>query len=163
MQDPIFGAFAVCLDDATGELRLVGEALPEVVVRRAQGTQLEVHVPIGSRDADRLTMTIGGSAARLAPAKGFLTRTSYRVDVHHDKVHYRLIPVTLGESRLLRDGVALGVFTSTGDGAVTAEWQDAAGQEPQDAAVGYSLAASFGTGAEPMWKLTLDAALALFS
>lgn len=34
--------------------------------------------------------------------------------------------------------------------------------EPYDASVGYALAAAFGTGAEPMWKLTLNAALDLW-
>ncbi|MCJ0875156.1 hypothetical protein [Streptomyces sp. AP-93] len=42
------------------------------------------------------------------------------------------------------------------------EWQDKGRRTPDDAAVGYALAAAFGTGAEPMWKLTLDAALSLF-
>ncbi|MET7296930.1 hypothetical protein ABZS79_33360 [Streptomyces griseoloalbus] len=161
VHDPLFGPVDVRLDGAAGELSLKGDVLPGVVVRRAPGTQLEVHVPIGTRDAMRLTMAIDGSEARLTPSKGFLTRTSYRVDVHYDGAHYRLIPVTTGESRLLRDGAALGTFISTGDGVVSVEWRDEAGQEPRDAAVGYSLAASFGTGAEPMWKLTLDAVLNL--
>ncbi|GHH90142.1 hypothetical protein [Streptomyces capillispiralis] len=162
VQDPLFGPVDVRLDPDAGELSVGGDALPGVVVRRAPGTQLEVHVPIGTRDAERLTMAVDGAEARLAPSKGFLTRTSYRVDVHHGGAHYRLIPVTTGESRLLRDGAALGTFVSTGDGVVSVEWRDGAGQEPRDAAVGYGLAASFGTGAEPMWKLTLDAALNLF-
>jgi hypothetical protein len=34
--------------------------------------------------------------------------------------------------------------------------------EPRDAAIGYALAAAFGTGAEPMWKLTLEAVLAMW-
>ncbi|MFJ6495571.1 hypothetical protein OG280_08890 [Streptomyces virginiae] len=34
--------------------------------------------------------------------------------------------------------------------------------DPYDASVGYGLAAAFGTGAEPMWQLTLNAALDLW-
>ncbi|MFB6562406.1 MULTISPECIES: hypothetical protein [unclassified Streptomyces] len=42
-----------------------------------------------------------------------------------------------------------------------AEWQDEGRRTPDSAAVEYELTAAFGTGAEPMWKLTLDAALSL--
>ncbi|MFB6577698.1 hypothetical protein ACFCYC_09740 [Streptomyces sp. NPDC056402] len=42
-----------------------------------------------------------------------------------------------------------------------AEWQDEGRRTPDSAAVEYALTAAFGTGAEPMWKLTLDAALSL--
>ncbi|MEV6728370.1 MULTISPECIES: hypothetical protein [unclassified Streptomyces] len=105
-----------------------------------------------------VTMTIDGAVVRLVPAKGFLTRHSYRVDADR----YRLVPFSLSESSLLLDGERIGVFTSVGDGRVWAEWHDETRRTPDDAAVGYALAAAFGTGAEPMWKLTLDAALSLF-
>ncbi|MER6653895.1 hypothetical protein ABT248_25560 [Streptomyces sp. NPDC000971] len=75
------------------------------------------------------------------------------------------MPDSLGTSRLLRDGRLLGVFTSTGDRTVGAEWQEPkSGErvEPHDAAVGYALAAAFGTGAEPMWKLMLNALLEMW-
>ncbi|WP_314250329.1 hypothetical protein [Streptomyces sp. DSM 40907] len=72
----------------------------------------------------------------------------------------------LGTSRLLRDERLLGVFTSTGDGRVSADWEPASGtgraRDPYDASVGYGLAVAFGTGAEPMWQLTLNAALGLW-
>ncbi len=98
------------------------------------------------------------TADPLIPAKGFLTRRSYRVDAGP----YRLVPCSLGESRVLLDGEQIGVFTSVGDGRVWFEWQNEGRRTPDDAAVGYALAAAFGTGAEPMWKLNLDAALSLF-
>ncbi|MFD6885635.1 hypothetical protein [Streptomyces sp. NPDC059957] len=104
-----------------------------------------------------VTMTVDGVVVRLVPAKGFLTRRSYRVDADR----YRMVPCSLGESRLLLGGERIGVFTSVGDGRVGAEWQHESRRTPDDAAVGYALAAAFGTGAEPMWKLTLDAALSL--
>ncbi|MET9969917.1 hypothetical protein ABZZ80_29325 [Streptomyces sp. NPDC006356] len=160
--DPLYGRVDVLLDEKAGELTVEGEAIPGVTIRRAPETQLEVHVPIGTRDGDRLTMTVDGSAVRLAPSKGFLTRSSYRVDVCHGDTEYRLVPVTIGESRLLLDGTPIGTFTSTGDGVVRVEWADGVSHRPEDAAVGYGLAAAFGTGAEPMWKLTLDALLNLW-
>ncbi|MEV5887007.1 hypothetical protein AB0L74_30800 [Streptomyces sp. NPDC052020] len=79
---------------------------------------------------------------------------------------YVLVPDSLGTSRLLCDGRLLGVFASSGDGNVTVEWETESDfgriPEPYDASVGYALSAAFGTGAEPMWKLTLNAALELW-
>ncbi|MDX3532907.1 hypothetical protein PV721_00655 [Streptomyces sp. MB09-01] len=156
--DPRFGRVDLRLDGRAGELIVEGEAVPRAVVRRAAGTRLESHVPIGTRDMGRVTMTVDGAGVQLLPAKGFLTRRSYRVDAGR----YRLVPCSLGESRLLLDGKRIGVFSSVGDGRVWARWQQESRRTPEDAAVGYALAAAFGTGAEPMWKLTLDAALSLF-
>ncbi|MFE2524473.1 hypothetical protein ACFXEL_09590 [Streptomyces sp. NPDC059382] len=49
---------------------------------------------------------------------------------------------------------------------MSADWEAMGGservREPYDASVGYGLAAAFGTGAEPMWQLTLNAALDLW-
>ncbi|MFF8915595.1 hypothetical protein ACF08M_20285 [Streptomyces sp. NPDC015032] len=75
------------------------------------------------------------------------------------------MPDSLGTSRLLHDGCLLGIFTSTGDGTVSAEWEGAKSEErvePNDATAGYTLAAAFGTGADPMWKLTLNALLEMW-
>ncbi|MFD4865842.1 hypothetical protein [Streptomyces sp. NPDC058412] len=155
-QDPLFGVVDVELDHEGGCLVVDGERVARVEVRRAAGTSVESHVPIGTRDPDRLAMTVDGAEVQLRPAKGFLTRKSYRVDVGA----YRLVPDSLDGSRLLRDGALLGVFSSSGDGRVSVEWKGEPGAD--DAAVGYALAAAFGTGAEPMWKLTLDALLELW-
>ncbi|MFF1272215.1 hypothetical protein ACFVZC_02105 [Streptomyces marokkonensis] len=166
--DPLFGAVGIELDHEAGTLGVSGGGLPTVEIRRAPGTPLETHVPIGTRDPGRLTLLVDGAEETLRPAKGFLTRRSYRVEVVSGtrQCGHLLVPDSLGTSRLLRDGRRLGVFTSTGDGKVTAEWETGNGAknapEPYDASVGYALAAAFGTGAEPMWKLTLDAALDLW-
>lgn len=168
VDDPIFGAFGIELDHEAGTLVVNGGRLRPVEIRRAPGTALESHVPIGTRDPERLTLVIGGAEETLRPSKGFLTRRSYRVEVVSAArgCGYLLVPDSLGTSRLLRDGRLLGVFTSTGDGNVSAEWKvesDARrALEPYDASVGYALAAGFGTGAEPMWKLSLNAVLELW-
>ncbi|WP_344015957.1 hypothetical protein [Streptomyces thermospinosisporus] len=162
--DPLFGEITVELDHAEGSLAVHGgAALPRVEMHRAAGTPLETHVPIGTRDPERLTMTVDGTPVPLRPAKGFLTRRSYRVDTGPDErgTRYRLIPSGVETSRLLRDGRPLAEFTSAGDGRVTVEWRPDAAPEPADAALGHALAAAFGTGAEPMWRLTLDAVLEL--
>ncbi|MER5396283.1 hypothetical protein [Streptomyces sp. NPDC002599] len=125
-------------------------------------------MPIGTRDPDHLTLLVDGVEETLRPSKGFLTRRSYRVEVvaAARECRYLLVPDSLGTSRLLQDERPLGVFTSTGDGRVSADWGAASeserAREPYDAFVGYGLAAAFGTGAEPMWQLTLNAALDLW-
>jgi hypothetical protein len=48
---------------------------------RAAGIPLESHVPIGTRDPQYLIMAVDDAVVTLRPAKGFLTRRSYRVDV----------------------------------------------------------------------------------
>ncbi|MFB6861115.1 MULTISPECIES: hypothetical protein [Streptomyces] len=156
-EDPLFGTVTVELDHEAGTLVVHGDGVPRAEVRRVGGAEAESHVPIGTRDPERLVMDVGGAEVGLRPAKGFLTRGSYRVDVGE----HRFVPVSLDGSRLSRGGVVLGVFVSTGDGRVSAEWEDGR-PEAYDAAVGYALAAAFGTGAEPMWKLTLDAVLELW-
>jgi hypothetical protein len=125
-------------------------------------------VPVGTRDPDHLTLLVDGAKETLRPCKGFLTRRSYRVEVGSGarECGYLLVPNSLGTSRLLRDERLLGIFTSTGDGNVTVEWEAESDSEralePYDASVGHALAAAFGTGAEPMWKLTLNAVLDLW-
>jgi hypothetical protein len=163
--DPLFGAVAIELDHEAGTLGVSGGGLPPVEIRRAPGTVTESHVPIGTRDPERLTLVVGDAKETLRPAKGFLTRRSYRVEAVSGArgCGYLLVPDSLGTSRLLRDKRLLGVFTSTGDGNVTVEWEAGIhALEPYDASVGYALAAAFGTGAEPMWKLTLNAVLELW-
>ncbi|MGW7050454.1 hypothetical protein [Streptomyces sp. NPDC054887] len=165
--DRLFGVVRIALDHEGGTLTVSGDGLPRTEIRRNAGTPLESHVPIGTRDRGRLTLSVDGAEESLRPAKGFLTRRSYRVEAGSAaRGHgYLLVPDSLGTSRLLRDGRLLGVFTSTGDGTVGAEWEEPTsgeGIEPHDAAVGYALAGAFGTGAEPMWKLTLNALLEMW-
>ncbi|MGW7451081.1 hypothetical protein [Streptomyces sp. NPDC054787] len=166
--DPLFGAVRIELDHEAGTLRVSGDVLPPVEMRRAPHTVPESHVPIGTRDPEHLTLLVDGAEETLRPSKGYLTRRSYRVEVVSGarKCRYQLVPNSLGTSRLTRDERLLGVFTSSGDGHVSADWEEAGESErardPYDASVGYGLAAAFGTGAEPMWQLTLNAALDLW-
>ncbi|MFG2976203.1 hypothetical protein ACGFYY_24885 [Streptomyces sp. NPDC048331] len=166
--DPLFGTVRIELDHEAGTLGVSGDGLPPVDIRRVPDTVPVSHVPIGTRDPEQLTLLVDGAAETLLPAKGFLTRRSYRVEVVSGarKCRYLLVPDSIGTSRLLRDERLLGVFSSTGDGYVSAEWEVVGetepAHEPYDASVGYALAAAFGTGAEPMWQLTLNAALDLW-
>ncbi|MEU1281081.1 hypothetical protein [Streptomyces sp. NPDC005805] len=134
-----------------------GDAVPRVEITRAPESEQDEHIPIGTRAPEHLTLTVDGAEAALRPAKGRLSRRSYRVDATYDGAAYRLRPDSVPDSRLTRDGVRLGALTSTGDGRVDAEWRPEAKVRPVDAAVGYALAAAFGTGAQPMWTMVVEA------
>lgn len=157
-EDTLFGSVAVALDTAAGVVDVHGDTVPSVVVRRAEGmADVDEHIPVGTRDGALLSLVVDGGAVPIRPGKGRLTRRSFRVDVTYEGVAYRLVPDALSESRLLRDGTPIGRFSSDGDGIVLAEWQDDARVRAVEAALGYALAAAFGTGAQPMWMLMLDA------
>ncbi len=135
-----------------------GEGLPRVVVRRAEGSgEVDEHVPVGTRDGRRLALTVDGRGRPGLPGRGRLTRRSFRVDITHAGVRYRLVPDSMTGSRLLRGSERIGELSSDGDGVVVAQWAAGAGVRPVEAAIGYALAAAFGTGALPMWMLLLDA------
>lgn len=152
----------VTLNTGTGTLDVTGPGLPPVRLVREPGTEADPHIPIGTRDPALLTLTVDGRPAGIRPAKGRLSRRSYRVDATiggapQRAARYRLVPCSYGESRLLRDGRRLGELASSGDGRVTAEWREDAEVLAQDVAVGTALAAAFGTGAQPLWETALDA------
>ncbi|GHE13657.1 hypothetical protein [Streptomyces alanosinicus] len=156
VEDDLFGEITVRLDSREGEVTVEGESVPRVVLRRAAGTDVADHIPIGTRDGTLLILTVDGEEAVVTPARGRLTRRSYRVDVRHAGHARRLVPDSIPGSRLLRDGRHVGDFSSSGDGRVLVEWREDAGPNATDAALGYALAAAFGTGAQPMWMIAIE-------
>ncbi|MEJ8670385.1 hypothetical protein WKI71_24015 [Streptomyces sp. MS1.AVA.1] len=146
VEDGHFGTLTVRLDTERGEVVVEGAAVPRIVLNRSAGTEAEEHIPVGTRAGDRLTLTVDGEEAQVRPAKGRLTRRSYAVDVRHAGRVWRLLPDSVPDSRLLRDGRRLGEFTSQGNGEVSAEWHEDAAPEALDVSLGYALAAGFGTG-----------------
>ncbi|RPK93961.1 hypothetical protein [Streptomyces sp. ADI98-10] len=158
VEDDHHGDILVELTGEHGEMLVVsGEGIPRVVLTRAPGAEVDDHIVIGTRDPRRLTLTVDGREATIVPGKGKLRRRSYRVDVRCTGASYRLVPDSVPSSRLTRDGRHIGDFSSDGDRRVLAEWRDGATVEPADAAIGYALAAAFGTGGQPMWMMAVDA------
>ncbi|MFI1227323.1 MULTISPECIES: hypothetical protein [unclassified Streptomyces] len=158
VEDDHHGDILVELVGEHGEILVVsGEGIPRVTLTRAPGAAIDDHIAIGTRDPHRLTLTVDGRDATIAPGKGKLRRRSYRVDVRCAGTSYRLVPDSIPSSRLTRDGTHLGDFSSDGDRRVIAEWRADAAVEPTDAAIGYALAAAFGTGGQPMWMMAVDA------
>ncbi|GAA2387455.1 hypothetical protein GCM10010420_08100 [Streptomyces glaucosporus] len=155
-EDTRFGGITVRLDTGAGTLEVEGRAVPRVALRRKPGGEVAGHVPIGTRDGTRLTLTVDGETVPVVPGKGRLLRRSYAVDVTCRGARYRLVPDSLDGSRLLKDGRRLGRLSSDGDGIVLAEWREGAEVEAVDAALGYALAAAFGTGGQPWWMMAAD-------
>ncbi|MEE1737173.1 hypothetical protein PUR49_11785 [Streptomyces sp. BE147] len=156
--DDRYGEISVELEgEHGGTLVVSGENIPRITLTRAPGAEVDDHIVIGTRDPAHLTLTVDGHDATVLPAKGRLSRRSYRVDVTHAGTSYRLVPDSIPSSRLTRDGKHLGDFSSDGDRRVIAEWRAGAPIEPLDAAIGYALSAAFGTGGQPMWMMAVDA------
>jgi hypothetical protein len=127
---------------STGHLGAVCTA----VVERSGDVEPARHVPIGTRSAEHLTMTVDGRPADLRPGPGGLTRGSYQVTAVLDGVTYLLKPSSSTESRLTRDGARIGEFSRKSPTEVLAWWEAGAEITPVDAAIGYALSAAFGTG-----------------
>ncbi|MFI0978246.1 hypothetical protein ACH4SP_14780 [Streptomyces sp. NPDC021093] len=153
--DTLFGEITIRLD-GQDRLTVDGEQIPTVVLERDPATEPDPLIAIGTRDPAALTLTVDGAPARITPGKGKLRRQTYRVDVEHADAHYRFQPDSVPSSRLTRDGIRLGDFSSDGDETVIAEWQADATPTATDAALGYTLAAAFGTGGQPMWMMIVD-------
>ncbi|WP_423834096.1 hypothetical protein [Streptomyces manipurensis] len=79
--DRLFGIVHIALNHEGGTVTVSGDGLPRCEIRRSAGTPPESHVPIGTREQGRLTMSVDGADEALRPAKGFLTRRSNRVYV----------------------------------------------------------------------------------
>ncbi|MEU8776225.1 hypothetical protein [Streptomyces sp. NPDC048606] len=155
IEDTRFGAITV-RQDGQEFLLVEGEQIPRVTLERDPASEVDPQTAIGTRDPAFLTLRVDGERVALKPAKGSLSRRSYRVDVAYGGADYRLVPDSVPSSRLTRDGVHLGDFSSDGDELVLAEWQEGVELRPADAAIGYALASAFGTGGQPMWMMIVD-------
>jgi hypothetical protein len=144
--DTAVGELTLTLDRDDGTMRVEGDAIPTVVVRRSAEAVMRQHILIGTRDPEHLAMTLDGIEVPLRPGPGRVTRHSYRAEVDHDGTTYTLIPTSEVSSAFFRGEHGIGQFTTLADGEVRAEWF--APPSPEEAAVGYALAACFGSGAE---------------
>ena len=149
VEDPLHGVVIVHTDIERGWVEVAGAGFPAVHLRRCETAEVSRFVPIGTRDAAHLTLSVDGTPGVLSPGRGRFTRGSFRVDAHVDGVHYRLSPSDEDGSRLARDGQRLGELMLEPETIeLMAVWGPGADVRPRDAAVGYALATGFGTGAE---------------
>jgi hypothetical protein len=146
--DPFFGELTVSVDKDDSLVAVQGSAVPPATLWRRDGAKPDPYSPIGTRDGEHLVMRVAGEPARISPGRGRLSRRSYRVDVQHGDMSYRLVPSSHSTSDLMRNGARIGNLCADGEGGVAAQWQPDQRVTPMDASVGYLLAASFGTGAQ---------------
>ena len=141
--------FEVRVDVADGVVTAVADettATHTAVIRRSAGAEVVKHVPIGTRNAPDLSMTVDDQPVTLTPGPGGLTRGSYKVTAVHAGATYVLKPGSATASRLTRDGAQLGELSRSDATTVKAWWDEGATVTGTDAAIGYALAAAFGTG-----------------
>jgi hypothetical protein len=157
VDDPLHGVVIVNTDIEKGWVEVAGNGFPAVHLRRSETAEVSTYVPIGTRDAAHLTLTVDGTAATLALGRGRYTRGSFRVDAHLDGVHYRFHPSDEDGSRLSRDGQRLGELMLEPETVeLMAVWSPGADVRPWDAAIGYALATGFGTGAESTLSMLVN-------
>ncbi|MGW1145409.1 hypothetical protein ACWD6I_10195 [Streptomyces sp. NPDC002454] len=155
-EDLLFGEIAVRIE---GQERVTvsGANIPTAVLERDPSCEVDPQIAIGTRDAAHLTLTLDGAPVALRPGKGRFRRSTYRVRTSHQGVTHVLVPDSIPSSRFTRDKVHLADFSNDGDEIVIVEWREGASPEPVDAALGYLLAAAFGTGGSPAWMMLVDA------
>ncbi|MFJ4863553.1 hypothetical protein [Streptomyces sp. NPDC088748] len=77
IEDTYFGAITVRLN-GQDRIEVDGEAIPRVTLERDPAAEADPQIAIGTRDPAHLTMRLDGAPVGLLPAKGRLTRHSYR-------------------------------------------------------------------------------------
>ena len=135
-------------EDAVAVVVRDGETESRATIQRSAEVDPQAYIPIGTRDAAHLTMLLDGATVALEPGPGRYTRGSYKVAAVHNGQRYLLAPASEVSSRFSRDGVALGEFARDRSGEIRVWWDRGAVVGAADAAVGYALAAAFGTGAK---------------
>lgn len=163
VQDELFGSLTVTLPGEDVALaRVEGPGLPTATIVREGEARDHAQAPLGTRDAGRLTMTVGGDAAGLHLGPGRLTRSSFGVRAELPGRAYRFEPVSSHSSVLGCDGQQVAAFVS-GEDELSAAWRpEESSPSPQDAAVGYLPATAFGTGAASTGTPIVEALMGMF-
>lgn len=157
VDDAYHGELRIRTDAERGVVEVSGEQVPTVVIERSADAELTEFVPIGTRNAGHLTMSVDSVEAELRPGPGKLTRGSYRVDVTLAGTRYRFTPDSDDDTQLRRDGAKIASFFMDGEGRFTVHWQaERDDSQPADAAIGYALSVAFRTGAMGIFSVLLN-------
>ncbi|AXB41593.1 hypothetical protein [Amycolatopsis albispora] len=154
VDDEHYGELTIRTSDERDVVEVSGVRVPTVVLRRSPGVEPNKFVPIGTRKARHLTMTVNGTGAELRPGPGRLTRRSYRIELTLAGTHYKFTPDINDDMLLTRDGTKIASFTLNDDGEFFVHW-DSDGAQPADAAIGYALSAAFGTSTTGIFTVLL--------
>jgi hypothetical protein len=157
VDDAYYDELKIRTNAERGVVEVSGEQVPTVVIQRSADAEPNKFVPIGTRKADHLTMSVDGAEAELRPGPGKLTRRSYRVDLTLARTHYTFIPDDDTDTQFVRDGVRIASFSMDGEGRFTVHWQaERDDSQPADAAIGYALSVAFRTGAMGIFSVLLN-------
>ncbi|MET0136458.1 MAG: hypothetical protein ABW215_22965 [Kibdelosporangium sp.] len=157
VDDAYFDELMIRTNAERGVVEISGKQVPTVVVQRSSDAELNKFVPIGTRKADHLTMSVDGVEAELRPGPGKLTRGSYRVDVTLAGTHYSFTPDSDDDTQLRRDSAKIASFAMDAEGEFTVRWQaERDDSQPADAAIGYALSVAFHTGAMGIFSVLLN-------
>lgn len=154
IDDELFGTIIITVDTHHSVV-VQGDGIPHARIERTVDSDANEYVPVGTRERSELEATVGGGQAEIHPARGRLSRKSYRVDLTHRGVSYRLNPDSIASSSIQRNGTTVGDLSHENEG-IFADWSVSSPPDPTDAAVAYALAAAFGTGAQPAWMTAVD-------
>ncbi|MBP2328061.1 hypothetical protein JOF56_008446 [Kibdelosporangium banguiense] len=147
VDDARYGVVTIGVNAERGAVEVSGTQVPTVAIQRSADAELNKFVPIGTREAAHLTMSVDGVEAELRPGPGKLTRRSYRVDLVLAGTHYRFTPDSDETAELSREGAEIAVFRMEDtNGEFSVGWL-ADDSQPADAAIGYALSVAFRTGA----------------
>ncbi|MFC5286494.1 hypothetical protein ACFPM7_05475 [Actinokineospora guangxiensis] len=160
VDDAFYDGLSIRTDDTEGVVEVSGPRIPTVTIRRSPDAAVDRFVPIGTRQAGELVMTVAGVAADLRPGKGKLTRASYGVDLVVAGTRYRFAPNSVATSRLVRAGrKVFELSMGDEDGDFLVQWLiNRDDTEGADAAIGYALSVAFRTGAMGLFTLLLNGA-----
>jgi hypothetical protein len=157
IDDGHYGELTIHTSTERGVVEVSGNQVPTVVLQRSSDAELNKFVPIGTRNADHLTMSVDGDEADLRPGPGKLTRRSYRVELTLAGTHYEFTPDDDDDTQLRRNGATIASFSMDVDGKFTVHWQtERDDSQPADAAIGYALSAAFRTGAKGIFSVLLN-------
>jgi hypothetical protein len=129
-----------------------------VVLRRTSGDDGRPGVPIGTRDAEDLELSVDGVVAPMTLGKGRLSRRSFRVSVRVGDEDLVFMPVTDHESALSRDGAELTRYHVDELGHAQIFEDGAQTPTATESALGVALAAAFGCGGRHLLDVLVDSA-----
>jgi hypothetical protein len=72
VDDAYYDELRIRTNAERGVVEVSGEQVPTVVIQRSSDAELNKFVPIGTRKADHLTMSVDGVEAELRPGPGKL-------------------------------------------------------------------------------------------
>lgn len=158
LDDAYYDELKIRTCDESGVVEVSGEQVPTVTIQRSPDAALNQYVPIGTRDASQLTMTVDGIEAELRPGPGKWTRGSYMVELTLAGTYYKFVPNSIATTQLRRNGAKIAEFSMGDDeGDFLMQWlQKRDDSQPADAAIGYALSVAFRTGALGFFSLLVN-------